>query len=195
MPKPGVLELDVADESMLSHDLECLKDRPSEEIAEVVRCSVFFRVICLRPGMAKQVKLPVAAGRRLAKSDICITLHEQTVSGDGCFVCVEPKRTAIGGDPLAILSVEGLDVASIEQGIRIWARHQAPQLFIGSFRGKGFSDLLDSLCRCGAFPDSSKAMLLSELDEQVALLQQLEAAGHVRMYGVSRDQVARALGG
>lgn len=157
---------------------------PEDSMMEpAFRDSVFFRVVSRRPGRARQVKLPIAAGKTLSGNDICITLHVAPPSGKECSVSMEPKKTSVGVDPLSIMMVvvEDVDIDSLENGLLIWSREKAPSLVMGRFADDKLSDLFADLCKASALPASLAALTATDHDPRAILLLELQRHGLVQL--------------
>ena len=165
-------------------------DAESNPGAEDIHASVHFQVLHTAPSRLKTVPLAAAAGKRLQKGDIVISLHAALPSGeDQTLVSLEP----IVRGKTAVVVLSNLAAGDLESLQSSFTQRSLEDLLysIKGFRPQGCSSCVSEITRlvhAGAFPDSCK-MVEVPLQEGRAPVawEELETAGLVTSSVASPD--------
>ena len=165
------MELDIEPDTALD---------PNSDAPRQVLDKVCFRVVLAKAGASKLISLPLAAGRRHIRRDMCVTLHPAHAVKGAVRVSLEPCRATGSYTPLLLIPTVIQDLDALNAGLLCWSREKAllPNLFDMSCHQ--YSDAVSQLCRAHAFEGCEQILHAAGVNDAplVAQLQGLVRKGY-----------------
>lgn len=172
-------------ESLALEDLR--DDGVAEEEGDGVHRQKFFKVVSVKASNLKTVKAP---RRRLARSDVVITVHdsEQTLRNQIC-INSQPLASSLSGDPVHVLGTLGLGLEKASQ-IRKWTRCSKCRYTLPHFNSHVAAAILDQLFDYKAMEGTGAVYMTTDPTDQ-RVLQDMAHEGWV-VYMNSGWQLSRS---
>ena len=151
------------------------RDGVAEEENDGVQRPNFFKVVSAKASNLKTVKAP---RRRLARSDVVVTVHEfEQVLRNQICVNSQPLGSTHSGDPVHVLGTLGLGLEKVKQ-IRKWTRCSRCRYTLPHFNSYVAATILDQLFECKAM-EGTGAVFMTDDPTNRRVLQEMAHEGLV----------------